>query len=211
MTSRLEFATPWLVQRIDRPYEGGTAEPILAPMGFSQDASKIIGKVMQFAHMGASEFEWDAVPLCLKAMADRRQEFQRLEVNIDVMPPSFLWDDDLASLASLGWQQDKMDLLTAPIWFVVFYEIWESMVSWVKNTLAYEEYPLGLEKPPKFIKSAYLHGWLAGRPPPEALDRNMETVGWLDLRNCAFWTIDKTMFDGFCTLLGVTGPVQQAA
>jgi len=72
---------PWLIQRLNRPYadkdRGGT-NPFsfgggLVNGGMSKEARKFLASFWEFDYMGASEFEWGAVPAAMQALVEYRK------------------------------------------------------------------------------------------------------------------------------------------
>lgn len=74
---------PWLIQRLEKPYEkrgdgldlgevfsfGGG----LLRGGMSKEAHALVSKLWRWDYMGASEFEWGAVPAALSALVKYQQ------------------------------------------------------------------------------------------------------------------------------------------
>ena len=75
----MEWVKPYLVNVLTKPskFEGVPAIKLsslpnkgLSDKGFTKEGSNELNKVFRFAYMGASEYEWGAIPLSMKRFAD---------------------------------------------------------------------------------------------------------------------------------------------
>ena len=74
---------PYLIQRLDKPYKSDGPLGDISRMfafggglkdgGMSKEAYELVNKLWRFDYMGASEFEWGAVPAALAAIYEYRK------------------------------------------------------------------------------------------------------------------------------------------
>jgi hypothetical protein len=107
---------PWLIQRLEKPHEkrgngldlgeifsfGGG----LVRGGMSKEAHALISKLWRWDYMGASEFEWGAVPAALNALVQYRQADHLAAFEIVLEGPQAIYRT--AREQEMGWA-DKTD------------------------------------------------------------------------------------------------------
>lgn len=88
------FKRPWLIQRLNKPFPRKEDNPLVALMGafsfggglknggLTEEAMALLGRCFSFDYMGATEFEWGAVPAALAYIAKNRKKYETFELPV---------------------------------------------------------------------------------------------------------------------------------
>lgn len=179
----------WLVQRLNKPHEGlgafGVDNPFsfgggLRNGGLSNDAMSLLRQLFSFDYMGASEFEWGAVPKALQGMAKDAADLRAFTVVIPLasVPPN--WKD------KTGTTPDGV----AEVYVICRHAHINAVVGRVESWATKEN--ADLKESLHLTSTLRPHGEWDGR-----------TVGWLELDNGFLFFTDRDMWLGTCELFGV--------
>lgn len=176
-----------LVQRLNKPR--GEINPFSFGGGYkngglSDEASGLISQVWDFDYMGAAEFEFGAVPKALQKLAECTTG--KLKKRSGLLP--FTIGDFAKPIFVLCRPEHSEDVT-------------KRIRSW-----AVTSFTEGGEFPTK--EDVRLSRALATTGEEEYPRR---TVGWLELDNGYFFTIDREMFDNTCAIFGVKADLETNA
>jgi hypothetical protein len=117
----------YLIQRLKPPFKGGASMNgvfsfgMVPGGGFNKEALNILSSVCEFDYMGASEFEWGAVPKAISTIYERKgqdicfrfslpttgKKMALIAMDIIVIcPPD--WKEEVQKRIT-GWAQDGQD------------------------------------------------------------------------------------------------------
>lgn len=190
MTAEMESS--WLVQRLTRPPRGTVLAMKDNPFSFggglqngglSDEAMDLLRGIFAFDYMGASEFEWGAVPEALRALASR-DDLVAHTFTIPLAEVEKNWRD--CSTAKPPGEATVFLLAPAP-----FAEEAERRIRlWASG------------KGERLKESTRLSSALR---PIEEWDRDV--CGWLELDNGFAFFTDEEMWRKTCALFGVESEV----
>lgn len=179
-----------LIQRLNKPREflGGRIKdnPFAfgicgASGGLSPQAMDILRPVLSFDYMGAAEYEFGAVPRALGGIAEECADYEGFTIEIDrknIRKP---------------WEHKKGDPWKGKVEVYIFCKKAdrEEVERRIRIIVSGKEETgtVSLKEGIRFTDAV--------DPAPRY---KRETVGWLELDNSFFFTVDKTMFDGFVGL-----------
>lgn len=98
--SKQPWVDSWLIQRVQKPLQLKNPHPVfgdnpnifcfgggLVNGGLSKEAAQMLNKLWRWDYMGASEFEWGAVPSALHAMGKYREADQLEAITLELTGP----------------------------------------------------------------------------------------------------------------------------
>lgn len=173
----------YLVQRLRKP-RGGKFENVfsfgggLKNGGLSEEAMELLTGAFSFDYMGASEYEWGAVPEALSTMANAKLTASSFDIDLSGVPG--------------GWRDDRPPLEgTATIYVLcpadVERDVKDRIYVWSRT-----------DRPDDLRDHPQLNSTL--RPFKEW---DGDVVGWLELDNGFMFFTDREMWEATCTLFGV--------
>jgi len=184
-----------LVQRLMRPYktDGDSnmdkllkANPFafgggLKNGGISEDGMEMIRNVFQFDYMGASEFEWGAVPKALAKVYKNAKDYIAYET---LIPWKYRnWTPRLKKSETTKGKS---------LVYIICHKEWmRDVIDFIKRQAAN---PYNKKD---FLKEVTLLQGALAKPD----DRH--PCGWLELDNSYFFFTDKKMYEGTCKLFDV--------
>jgi len=85
-----ELESTYLIQRLNTPHPGYD-NPFsfgggLKNGGLSEDAMKLLRPIFSFDYMGSAEFEYGAIPECLKYIAKNIMDYSMHELKVNKLP-----------------------------------------------------------------------------------------------------------------------------
>lgn len=193
---------PYLIQRLQIPQKGQSADGPFVGAGLSKNASEILGALCRLDYMGSSEFEWGAVPQSLNRMVSTHKGNMAFGTcTVSVIKPRVWSGSDIQKIGDEKWKSlpDKVEL---PVYFIAPAQIFGKCVQWVREHPAREE-AIRTKELLKFMPAAYLLA-TTGKPGWPREEEYQHYVGWLDISNDWFFFIDETMFEGAKKMFGVT-------
>jgi hypothetical protein len=196
-TSFDKFKTPWLIQRLCRPY-AASKESLLSLLdfsfggglingGFSKDGYQYIKEnLFSFDYMGSSEFEWGAVPAAFSNLIKNYKDFVTFEIVLDSLKGEFLINKYRTPMrAYVDGKRKKLKDIPAPTEKKTIYvichknfrqDVKESILELAKNNLHLKE------------------GAMLTNALDPINDFDKRTCGWIDLYNCFMFFTDSVMF-----------------
>lgn len=193
----------YLIQRVSAPRLGGLG--IANPFSFgggggrlSQEALELLAPVFSFEYMGAAEYEYGAVPEGLNKIFQLAKNENLAFSTMDVKLKSIKFD----KYGYEDWTERQAD--TMPVYVIGSKTDMEEIRRRI-HLLATDENRCLADMP-----RAKLHEGLYVRDAP-FLNRQLKfehkydrpVLGWLELDNGFFFTIDKNMAEGFGKLFGI--------
>jgi hypothetical protein len=183
-TEQVEMKRSWLVQRLGparraaNPFSFGGG---LRNGGLSEDAMNLLGGLFSFEYMGASEFEWGAVPEALRSIAQQKYPLTADSFEIPL------------AKVERGWREPKD--APGPDGSEMIYVLCPAankaeVVERIKGFAAGRE---SLKERTRLAEVLRPSG-----------DYVPDTCGWLDLDNGFFFFTDKAMWSATCSLFGVS-------
>lgn len=193
---------PYLVQRLQRPFpnQPAPADGPFVGAGLSKNASEILGALCRLDYMGASEFEWGAVPQSLNRMVSTHQGNMCFGTHTVKVKKPHAWSGSLGDICASEWNSYPTEVIV-PVHFIAPKDIFRSCVEWVRQNPARNEY-IQTKETVRFMPAAYLLG-TTGKPGWPKEKEYQHYVGWLDIHNDWFFFIDETMFEGAKKMFGV--------
>lgn len=186
-----EMKRSYLVQRLNKPSRGSGPLAAFAEAfsfggglrngGLSEDAMTLLRQVFSFDYMGAAEFEWGAVPEALRMVAKAQRNLRASTITIPLAQVAAGWRDkttpgpDVVARVYLLCQAGH-----------------ETEVETRVRLWAAEGYRARLKESTQLDEAL--------RPSD---DREVSTVGWLELDNGFFFFTDRDMWAATCSLFGV--------
>lgn len=192
-----EMKRSWLVQRLRKPYRWkgeGDPPPVVKLMGrlsfgggrtnggLSDEAWEMLREVFEFDYMGASEFEWGALPDALRALAAAKKKL------------AFTFTVPLAEVPRQWRDKSEGEPTGHGRIFVLCADGHATEAAARIDAWARDSSPDLLER---------LNLTDALRPREEWDER---TCGWLELNNGFMFFTDQEMWEKTCSLFGVKTP-----
>lgn len=208
----------YLIQRLEAPRQTSSHTELLNAFSFggglSKEAIQLLSTVCSFDYMGAAEFEFGALPKALQAMAAHAQSKPPTLVAYSqpILPPSkpTLHDGQKPPSENTPWRtKGKLDPEQVTFYVVAPAIDRETITQRIADLYHYDEttrtythdsttYWQGLKERTSIQEACYTQQGLLQHP--------SRILGWLELDNGYFFTIDKTMWEGFSKLFGVPIP-----
>lgn len=143
--------------------------------GISEEASRLLSKVINFDYMGSAEFEFGAVPKSLNRVWDNREKYITR-----TFPVHYSYSD--------GWgPQVKKIEGDRDIWVICLKDDLKEICTKIK-TWAYK--PSGTNTKEPILLDA-------------SLASKYRSVGWMEIDNDFMFFSDKEMFEGMCELFEI--------
>lgn len=190
----MEFKTPYLIQRLKKPYE--QPEPSLlvsmieglSGTSLPKAVADALRSVMRFDYMGSAEFEFGTVPAALKKTATSIESYIAGRMNLEA--------------SEIGFRKMNEGRFNPPTENkTVYYFCHKDHQNNVMETiraLAKDAFSIRLKE------LTYFDEALLDRIPDKryAVDVDFRPVGWFDLDNCYFFFTDEKMFRNTLALFG---------
>lgn len=201
---------PWLIQRVEAPrttkgngldlsevfsFGGG-----LARGGLSKEASALISKLWSWDYMGASEYEWGAVPAALNAMVKYRQQDYLDAFELVVEGPLAVYRSEHDKKQGWGFEkvgQDDMRTVKTKVFVACNKAHRDNVVATLTKMVSHRGYGDGID----LCEPA--RAWEACMGPKDV-------VGGLELNNAWLYLVPAKVSEsimGFCSLFELTPEV----
>jgi hypothetical protein len=138
---------------------------------------KLLKDIWRYDYMGSAEFEWGAVPKSLERIVDCIQKYVVGEIEVTGKYKS--WDKS-------GDMEEK-----AQVYFVCIKEDEKEVCEWIRK------FADDTKRDYQTKESVGLAGTICKH------QYSKDNGGWHDIDNHYLFFTDKTMFDGFCKLMGL--------
>ncbi len=166
----------WLVQRLRKPFEDGSANPFafgaIGMYGGLTEVLKLVSKIFLFDYMGSAEFEWGAVPKALER----------------------IWNDNTKKAFEITVKTKEGK--TGTVYVICGEVITNDVAEWIKRK-AYDNYDKLCRTKEGVLLQDAINNF--GKE-----DENLFGVcGWLELDNGFFFFTNKEMFENTKKLFGM--------
>lgn len=193
MKTEMKIKTPYLIQRLKRPFKqtddekGKLMQSLQSAFSFggglkngglTDEAMKLLRDIWRYDYMGSSEFEWGAVPKSLQQVAELRKHNKLVKFEMSV------------TSQVRDFSSGKYLTGTKTVYVVCNGDF--------KNEI--QEYIIQLAGNKRSFntkESVNLDDNICG------VKYCVDTVGWHDIDNHYLFFTDKEMFDNFCKLFGL--------
>jgi len=177
-----------LIQRITKPAPFKIAGKVITDNpfsfgggfkngGLSEEAMSVLRPILSWDYMGASEFEHGAVPKALHTMAKADLITSKIKI--------------MTSADGHAWKDQKRGVCEAIVYLICPSKFREEIVARVRSFGCEDK----LRTHEQVMLERSIRTIAAGTEP--------EVVGWLELDNGYFFTVDKEMFEKMCQLFEV--------
>lgn len=175
----------WLIQRLTKPRDGfgrQVSEAFafgggLRNGGLSDDAMTLLRGIFAFDYMGASEFEWGAVPKALQGMAAGRLAATAIDV----------------AAKREDWRTRTLYEDVKPVYVVCALQDVDEVHGRIRTWAASDRQEM--KEQPRIAESLL-----------PSQDWHSDVQGWLELDNGFAFFADRSMWESFCAVFGVKVP-----
>ena len=186
-----EMKRSYLIQRLMAPRDGSSkidkALNCLAfggglkNGGLSDEAADMLRSIFRFDYMGASEFEWGAVPEALSKIHNDKKEYKSYELPVSLVKDGKTYRESVYIICKKEWLEEIKKRICA----------WKDGYA-NRQPEFFTKEAVNLDQS---IHKKYFNG--------EEMKESRITKGWLELDNGYFFFIDQEMFNKTKELFGV--------
>lgn len=185
-----EWQSPWLLQRLQKPWkEEASKMQLLADSlsfggglvrgGFTKEAMDMLRKVCRFDYMGSSEFEWGAVPNAFYWVFERHDEFKTGEMEVTCTGTDYE--------AGKKKRKHVEKTVTAKIYYICLPDHEDKWKEFINKCAAHKE---------ELKEISMLSYNLIN-------ESSSRSCGWIELGMGYMFFTDKKMFDDMCGLFEI--------